>query len=386
MEGEGGQRGARSGVTSACSGPLRAGPGGRVGAMPKVLVTGGLGYIGSHTVVVLLAGGHEVVVADNLNNASPKVEGRIRELAGAEAGARLDVRVLDLLDAAGLAMLCAEQRFDCCIHFAGYKAVGESVQKPLAYYRNNMVSTMNLLESLEANGCKRMIFSSSATVYGEPEQVPIDERARLTALNPYGRTKLYQEEMFRDLCVSDNEWEVALLRYFNPVAAHPSGRLGEDPKGIPNNLMPYVQQVAVGRRKELSVFGNDYPTPDGTGVRDYIHVMDLAEGHAAAVDKILAGDGSGGKLGCVAYNLGTGYGTSVLQILKAFSAACGNDIPYKFAPRRAGDATAVYATPSFAEKELGWKASRTLEDMCRDQWNWASTNPYGYEGNLPEGE
>lgn len=354
--------------------------------MPKVLVTGGLGYIGSHTVVVLLAKGHEVVVADNLNNASPKVEGRIRELAGAEAGARLDVRVLDLLDAAGLATLCAEQCFDCCIHFAGYKAVGESVQKPLAYYRNNMVSTMNLLESLEANGCKRMIFSSSATVYGEPEQVPIDEGARLTALNPYGRTKLYQEEMFRDLCVSDDEWEVALLRYFNPVAAHPSGRLGEDPKGIPNNLMPYVQQVAVGRRKELSVFGNDYPTPDGTGVRDYIHVMDLAEGHAAAVDKILAGDGSGGKLGCVAYNLGTGNGTSVLQILKAFSAACGSDIPYKFAPRRPGDATAVYATPSFAEKELGWKASRTLEDMCRDQWNWASNNPYGYEGKPPEGE
>ena len=353
-----------------------------VWGMPgRVLVTGGLGYIGSHTVVVLLAGGHEVVVADNLNNASPKVEGRIRELAGEEAGARLDVRVLDLLDESGLAALCAEKKFDCCIHFAGYKAVGESVAKPLAYYRNNMVSTMNLVECLQAHGCRRLIFSSSATVYGEPEQVPIDEKARLTALNPYGRTKLYQEEMFRDLCISDGAWEVALLRYFNPVAAHPSGRLGEDPKGIPNNLMPYVQQVAVGRRAELSVFGNDYPTPDGTGVRDYIHVVDLAEGHAAAVNKILAAEG---KLGCVAYNLGTGNGTSVLEIVKAFSAACGKEIPYKFAPRRPGDATAVYATPSFAEKELGWKATRTLEDMCRDQWNWASNNPYGYEGKPEE--
>jgi UDP-glucose 4-epimerase len=320
-------------------------------------------------------------VADNLNNASPKVEGRIRELAGEEAGARLDVRVLDLLDESGLAALCAEKKFDCCIHFAGYKAVGESVAKPLAYYRNNMVSTMNLVECLQAHGCRRLIFSSSATVYGEPEQVPIDEKARLTALNPYGRTKLYQEEMFRDLCISDGAWEVALLRYFNPVAAHPSGRLGEDPKGIPNNLMPYVQQVAVGRRAELSVFGNDYPTPDGTGVRDYIHVVDLAEGHAAAVNNILAAEG---KLGCVAYNLGTGNGTSVLEIVKAFSAACGKEIPYKFAPRRPGDATAVYATPSFAEKELGWKATRTLEDMCRDQWNWASNNPYGYEGKPEE--
>ena len=333
---------------------------------------------GSHTVVLLLEGGYDVVVVDNLNNASPRVEGRILELVGEEAGKRLDVRVMDLLDEPRLAALCAEKKFDSCIHFAGYKAVGESVEKPLAYYRNNIVSTLNVVECLQAHGCKSIIFSGSCTVYGNPKDVPIHEGSDLEAINPYGRTKLYQEHLFRDLCASDPEWKVVVLRYFNPVGAHPSGRLGEDPKGIPNNLMPYIQQVAVGRREKLSVFGGDYPTRDGSGIRDYIHVVDLAEGHTAALERILGRKGAPAA-GCEFYNLGTGTGSTVLEMVQAFSDACGKALPHAVVDRRPGDAAEVYAAPALAEKVLGWKAKLSITDICRDQWNWASKNPYGYE-------
>ena len=323
--------------------------------------------------MLLLEGGYDVVVVDNLNNASPRVEGRILELVGEEAGKRLDVRVMDLLDEPRLAALCAEKKFDSCIHFAGYKAVGESVEKPLAYYRNNIVSTLNVVECLQAHGCKSIIFSGSCTVYGNPKDVPIHEGSDLEAINPYGRTKLYQEHLFRDLCASDPEWKVVVLRYFNPVGAHPSGRLGEDPKGIPNNLMPYIQQVAVGRREKLSVFGGDYPTRDGSGIRDYIHVEDLAVGHLSALRKMEASAPA-----LRVYNLGTGKGYSVLDMVRAMEKAAGRTIPYKIVARRPGDVATVYADTRKAADELGWTAELGLDEMCRDLWTWQSANPMGF--------
>ncbi|KAK4260639.1 hypothetical protein QN277_003729 [Acacia crassicarpa] len=333
-----------------------------------VLVTGGAGYIGSHTVLQLLLGGFKVVVMDNFNNASEIAMLRVRELAG-EFGNNLSVHKVDLRDRAALEGIFASTRFDAVIHFAGLKAVGESVQKPLLYYNNNLVGTITLLEVMAAHGCKKLVFSSSATVYGWPKQVPCTEESPLSALNPYGRTKLAIEEICRDIYRADPGWKIILLRYFNPVGAHPSGYIGEDPHGIPNNLMPLVQQVAVGRRPALTVFGNDYNTVDGTGVRDYIHIVDLADGHVAALRKL-----DDPNIGCVVYNLGTGKGTSVLEMVKAFE----KKIPLVMAGRRPGDAEIVYASTEKAERELNWKAKYGIEDMCRSLWNWVCKNPYGY--------
>jgi len=325
--------------------------------------------------------GYSVDIVDNFDNSAREVLARIAELVGANAAANLTFHEVDLLDRAALDAVFAAKKggFEAVIHFAGLKAVGESVQKPLRYYHNNVTGTLVLLEVMGLHGCKQIVFSSSATVYGQPEVVPADETALVGATNPYGRTKLFIEEILRDVCTADAEWRVALLRYFNPVGAHASGRIGEDPKGIPNNLMPFVQQVAVGRRPQLTVFGADYPTPDGTGVRDYIHVVDLAEGHIAALQKLAKTEG----MGCKHYNLGTGRGTSVLEIVKAFEAASGKEIPYVLAERRAGDCAEVYAATDLAEKELGWRANRSIADMCEDQWRWASSNPYGYEAPPP---
>ncbi|CAA7410196.1 unnamed protein product [Spirodela intermedia] len=340
----------------------------------KVLVTGGAGYIGSHTVLQLLLGGFEAVVIDNLDNSSEVAVKRVVELAG-EFGGNLSFHKIDLRDKEALERVFASTKFDAVIHFAGLKAVGESVMKPLLYYDNNLVGTINLLEVMGSNGCKNLVFSSSATVYGWPKEVPCTEESPLRALNPYGRTKLFIEEICHDISVSDSSWNIILLRYFNPVGAHPSGFIGEDPRGIPNNLMPYIQQIAVGRRPSLTVFGNDYSTKDGTGVRDYIHVVDLADGHIAALKKLF--DGS--KIGCDVYNLGTGKGTSVLEMVEAFEKASGKKIPLVFAGRRPGDAGIVYASTEKADKELNWKAKYGIDEMCRDQWNWASSNPWGYE-------
>lgn len=343
----------------------------------NVLVTGGLGFIGSHTVVPLLKQGCNVCVMDNMFNASLKVVDRIRTLVGDESFANLRVVELDICDAEGTEKLLKESPiFDACIHFAGYKAVGESVAKPLSYYENNIGGTVTLLKLLGKYGCKGFIFSSSATVYGDAKEVPVLEHFPLSATNPYGRTKLFIEEILRDLSKSDPEWRIVLLRYFNPVGAHPSGLIGEDPKGIPNNLMPYVQQVAVGRREQLSVFGSDYNTRDGTGSRDYIHVVDLAEGHLAALRKLRSKD----EVRCKVYNLGTGIGTTVLEIVSAFEKACGKKIPTKMADRRPGDVAELFCSPSLAKDELDWTAKLTIEDACKDQWTWASNNPYGYEG------
>ncbi|XP_028805926.1 UDP-glucose 4-epimerase GEPI48-like [Neltuma alba] len=341
--------------------------------MKVVLVTGGAGYIGSHTVLQLLLAGFKVVVVDNLNNSSEVAMHRVRELAG-EFGSNLSVNMVDLRDRAALEEIFASTQFDAVIHFAGLKAVGESVQKPLLYYNNNLIGTITLLEVMAAHGCKKLVFSSSATVYGWPKQVPCTEESPLSALNPYGRTKLSIEEMCRDIYQADSEWKMILLRYFNLVGAHPSGYIGEDPHGIPNNLMPYVQQVAVGRRAALTVFGNDYNTVDGTGVRDYIHIIDLADGHVAALRKL-----DDPNIGCEVYNLGTGKGTSVLEMVKAFEKVSGKKIPLVMAGRRPGDAEIVYASTEKAERELNWKAKYSIEDMCRDLWNWASKNPYGYQ-------
>ncbi|PKI77904.1 UDP-glucose 4-epimerase GEPI48-like [Punica granatum] len=338
-----------------------------------ILVTGGSGYIGSHTVLQLLLGGYKTVVVDNLDNSSDVALERVKELAG-EHGANLSFHKVDLRDRPALEKVFASTRFDAVIHFAGLKAVGESVQKPLLYYNNNLIGTITLLEVMAAHGCKKLVFSSSATVYGWPKEVPCTEEFPICATNPYGRTKLFIEEICRDLYKSDTEWKVILLRYFNPVGAHPSGYIGEDPRGIPNNLMPFVQQVAVGRRPALTVFGTDYSTVDGTGVRDYIHVVDLADGHIAALRKL---DESG--VGCEVYNLGTGKGTSVLEMVAAFERASGKKIPLVMAGRRPGDAEIVYASTEKAEHELNWTAKYGIEEMCRDQWNWASKNPYGYE-------
>jgi len=335
----------------------------------KVCVTGGAGYIGSHTVLEMLEAGMEVVVFDSLYNATREALNRVEALTGKS----IVFHQLDLMDVAGLNKLFAETKFDAVIHFAGLKAVGESVAKPLFYYENNISGTVNLLKAMTAGGCKNIVFSSSATVYGDPASVPVKEDFPISATNPYGRTKLFIEEILRDVYRSDASWNVILLRYFNPVGAHRSGRIGEDPKGIPNNLMPYIQQVAVGRREHLSIFGSDYPTKDGTGVRDYIHVVDLAKGHLAALRKVAEAPG------CATYNLGTGVGYSVLDMLKAFSKACGKELPYKMADRRPGDVAVVYGSPDKATAELGWSAELGLEDMCADSWRWISDNPQGFE-------
>ncbi|KAF8099426.1 hypothetical protein N665_0244s0025 [Sinapis alba] len=341
----------------------------------NVLVTGGAGYIGSHTVLQLLTGGYSAVVVDNLDNSSAVSLQRVKKLA-AEHGERLSFHQVDLRDRPALEKIFSETKFDAVIHFAGLKAVGESVDKPLLYYNNNLAGTITLLEVMAQHNCKNLVFSSSATVYGSPKEVPCTEEFPISALNPYGRTKLFTEEICRDVYGSDPEWKIVLLRYFNPVGAHPSGDIGEDPRGIPNNLMPFVQQVAVGRRPHLTVYGNDYNTTDGTGVRDYIHVMDLADGHIAALRKL-----EDCKIGCEVYNLGTGNGTSVLEMVDAFEKASGKKIPLVTAGRRPGDAEVVYASTERAESELNWKAKYGIEEMCRDSWNWTSNNPYGYDSS-----
>ncbi|MYN47391.1 UDP-glucose 4-epimerase GalE [Pseudoduganella sp. FT93W] len=329
----------------------------------KILVTGGMGYIGSHTVVELLAAGHEVVVVDNLSNAKVSVGERIARIAGRPCSfAEVDIRDRD-----GMEAVFAEHAIEAVIHFAGLKAVGESVEQPLRYYDNNVTGSLVLFETMAKFGVKTLVFSSSATVYGDPASVPILESFPLSATNPYGRSKLMIEDMLRDLYKADPSWRIALLRYFNPVGAHESGLIGEDPNGIPNNLLPYIAQVAEGRRERLSVYGNDYPTPDGTGLRDYIHVVDLAQGHLATLDKLAGG------AGIYTYNLGTGCGNSVLEMIRAFEKACGRAVPFQIVARRAGDIAACYADPSLAERELGWKASRNIDQMCADSWRWQST-------------
>ena len=333
-----------------------------------ILVTGGAGYIGSHTCVQLLEAGYDVTVVDNLANSSKESIKRVEEITGK----KIKFYEKDLVNKEDLRQIFKENKFDAAIHFAGLKAVGESVALPLKYYQTNLISTLNLCETMSEFGVKRLVFSSSATVYGKPETVPIKEDFPLSCTNPYGRTKLMIEEILRDLAVADKEWNIAILRYFNPVGAHPSGKIGEDPKGIPNNLLPYVAQTAIGKREYVHVFGNDYDTPDGTGVRDYIHVDDLANGHLCALRKI------SDPVGVVTYNLGTGNGYSVLDMIKAFSKACGHDIPYKIEDRRPGDIDSCYADPSYAKAEIGFVATRNLEDMCRDAWRWQSQNPNGY--------
>ncbi|MBR0506893.1 MAG: UDP-glucose 4-epimerase GalE [Kiritimatiellae bacterium] len=338
----------------------------------KILVTGGAGYIGSHTTLELLKAGHDVVVVDNLCNSSEESLRRVAELAGrAPKFYNIDIRDEAALDR----VVAAEKPFGATIHFAALKAVGESTQIPLKYYENNLGGTFTLLKVLSAHDCKNIVFSSSATVYGQPQSVPIREDFPTPGCtNPYGWTKLMMEQVFRDVQKADPAWNTVILRYFNPIGAHESGRIGEDPAGIPNNLLPYVAQVAVGRLKELSVFGNDYPTPDGTGIRDYIHVVDLAIGHLRAIEKLAE------KPGFKVYNLGTGHGYSVLQIVKAFEAASGQKVPYVIKPRRPGDIAECWADPALAAKELNWKAERGIEQMCADTWRWQSQNPKGYRG------
>jgi UDP-glucose 4-epimerase len=334
----------------------------------KVLTTGGAGYIGSHTCLELLQAGYEVVVVDNLCNSKVESLRRVQRIAGRS----LSFCRVDLLDRAALDSVFRNHAIDAVIHFAGLKAVGESVQIPLRYYHNNITGTLILCEVMKESGVKTMVFSSSATVYGNPLEVPITEDFPVSTTNPYGRTKLMIEEILRDLHAADSAWQVALLRYFNPVGAHESGQLGEDPNGIPNNLFPFIAQVAVGKLKELQVFGNDYPTPDGTGVRDYIHVTDLARGHLRALEKLRT------KPGLVTYNLGTGRGYSVLEAIAAFGRATGKPIPHKIVGRRPGDVAVSYADPSLARRELGWQADKGLADMCADAWRWQSKNPAGY--------
>ncbi|MBI3987609.1 MAG: UDP-glucose 4-epimerase GalE [Lentisphaerae bacterium] len=333
-----------------------------------ILTTGGAGFIGSHACIELLNQGHQVIVADNLCNSKEESLRRVRDITGKS----LTFHKVDLLDRDALTAVFAAHRIDAVIHFAGLKAVGESVTIPLRYYHNNLTGTLTLCEVMKAAGVKTLVFSSSATVYGAPEKMPITEDVPLAATNPYGQTKLMIETILRDLHASDPAWAIALLRYFNPVGAHESGRIGEDPNGIPNNLFPYIAQVAAGKLKELAVYGNDYPTPDGTGVRDYVHVTDLALGHLKALDKLAAGPG------LVAYNLGTGRGTSVLEAIRAFSRACDRPIPYRIAARRPGDVAACYADPSLAKRELGWEARYDLDRMCADAWRWQRMNPEGY--------
>jgi UDP-glucose 4-epimerase len=333
-----------------------------------ILVTGGTGYIGTHTCVELLNNGYEVVVLDNLSNSKTEALNRVKELTNKD----VKFYKVDLLDRAGIEGIFEENKIEAVIHFAGLKAVGESVSIPLHYYHNNITGTLILCEVMNKFGVKNLVFSSSATVYGMPERMPISEEDPLGATNPYGSTKLMIEQILRDLYVSDASWSVALLRYFNPIGAHESGRIGEDPNGIPNNLMPFITQVAVGKLEKLRVFGNEYPTVDGTGVRDYIHVVDLAKGHLKALEKIT------GATGVEAYNLGTGNGYSVLEMVKAFEKASGIKIPYEIVENRPGDIAVCYADSTKAKSELGWSAEKGIEEMCRDSWKWQSENPNGY--------
>lgn len=334
----------------------------------RILVTGGAGYIGSHTCLALLEAGYDVVVLDNLVNSKEESLRRVRQIAGRT----LEFHRGDLLDDAALDRVFAGAPVDAVIHFAGLKAVGESVQIPLRYYHNNVTGTVRLCEAMRRHHVGKIVFSSSATVYGDPRTVPITEDFPLGPTNPYGRTKRMIEEILCDMPASGEEWDIALLRYFNPVGAHPSGLIGEDPSGIPNNLFPYIAQVAVGKREKLSVFGNDYPTPDGTGVRDYIHIMDLAAGHLKALEKLASGPG------VVTYNLGTGRGYSVLEAVEQFGKVSGREIPYEIVGRRPGDIATCYADASKAKREMGWEARRGIEEMCADAWRWQSANPDGY--------
>lgn len=336
----------------------------------KVLVTGGAGYIGSHTCLELLAAGHVPVVVDNFSNSKPEALRRVGEIAGHSVA----VHELDVRDRQALRRVFREEKPEAVIHFAGLKAVGESVAQPWRYYDNNLVSTLVLVDVMREAGCPRLVFSSSATVYGIPDRVPLDESAPLVAINPYGRTKLMAEDMLRDLAQAEPAWRMALLRYFNPVGAHESGLIGEDPNGIPNNLMPFITQVAVGRLPRLRIFGGDYPTPDGTGVRDYIHVVDLAQGHVKALDWLAKTETAGAR----AINLGTGRGYSVLEVIQAFETASGQSIPYDIVARRPGDAASCYADPTLATSLLQWQAKRDIGEMCRDAWHWQAGNPKGY--------
>ena len=336
--------------------------------MSTILVTGGAGYIGSHTVLALLEAGHEVLIVDNLSNSSAKVLPRLEQLSGQV----IPFVQADVRDSAALDRIFAEHRIDGVIHFAGLKAVGESVAQPLRYFDNNVGSTLALLQAMDRAGVRRIVFSSSATVYGDPDQVPINESSRLQVTNPYGRTKLMCEDILRDLQMSDPRWQVAILRYFNPVGAHISGTIGENPSGIPNNLMPFITQVAVGQREFLSIFGQDYPTPDGTGVRDYIHVVDLAQGHLAALNYLQNQQAS------ITVNLGTGRGVSVKELADTFARVTGVPVPYRFVDRRPGDVAACYADTRLAREALGWQAQLGVERMCQDAWRWQSNNPKGY--------
>jgi len=334
----------------------------------KILVTGGAGYIGSHTCVVLAERGHELVIADNYCNSSPKVLDRLETITGQ----RFPVCVVDLREREAVHAVFANAQFDAVIHFAALKAVGESCEKPLAYFDNNISGTIHLLQAMQDAGVRKLVFSSSATVYGDPAQIPVRENAPLQVTNPYGRTKLVMEQLISDLCTSDADFRAAILRYFNPVGAHPSGLIGEDPRDIPNNLMPYISQVAIGRREKLQVFGGDWPTVDGTGVRDYIHVMDLARAHADALEYLEREDQN------LTVNLGTGQGSSVLQLIEAFARASGREIPYDIVSRRAGDVAEIWADPALAKQLLGWQAELDINAMCRDAWRWQSQNPEGF--------
>ena len=336
----------------------------------NILVTGGAGYIGSHTCVQLLDAGYDIAVLDNLDNSCEESLNRVKQITGKD----FKFYEVDLLDYEATDKVFAENKFDAVIHFAGLKAVGESCRIPLRYYHNNITGTLNLLDIMNKHNVKKIVFSSSATVYGDPHTVPIKEDFPLSCTNPYGQTKLDIEYILKDLSKSDPEWGVILLRYFNPVGAHESGLIGEDPNGIPNNLIPYISQVAIGKLECLSVFGDDYDTKDGTGVRDYIHVVDLADGHLKALEKIKD------NTGVFIYNLGTGVGYSVLDMVKAFSKACGKDVEYKIVDRRPGDIASCYADPAKAKAELGFEATHNLDDMCRDTWNWQTKNPNGYKG------
>lgn len=344
----------------------------------KVLVTGGAGYIGSHCVLEMIEAGYVPVVIDNFHNAIrgagglPESLRRVQEIVGK----KIEFEEVDILDRAALNTLFDKHKFSAVMHFAGLKAVGESVQIPLLYYKVNLTGTIQLLEVMNTHGVKKIVFSSSATVYGDPKYLPIDEKHPVGGCtNPYGKSKYFIEEIIQDQCKAEGEWQAILLRYFNPIGAHVSGRIGEDPQGIPNNLMPYVSQVAVGRRENLNVFGNDYNTPDGTGVRDYIHIVDLARGHIAALKKLQASSG------CKVYNLGTGVGYSVLQMVAAMEKASGKKVPYNIAPRREGDIATCYADPAVAAEELGWKAEYDLDRMCEDLWRWQSLNPTGFSND-----
>lgn len=344
---------------------------------PTALLTGGAGYVGSHTAVVLLDAGWSVVIVDNLANSSRVAVERVAELTAA-GGDRLAFHEVDILDEPGMDAVFAQHDIDAVVHFAGLKAVGESVEKPLDYHENNVAGSVSILKVMRNAGVRNMVFSSSCTVYGDPERVPVTEDCRLgPTTNPYGRSKLYIEDMLRDLPVAEDGWHIALLRYFNPVGAHPSGRIGEDPGGVPNNLMPYVMQVAVGRLPKVQVFGGDYPTADGTGVRDYTHVVDIARGHLAALERLDAIDG------CEAVNLGTGRGHTVLEVIHAASKAVGHDIAYEIVGRRAGDIAATWADTTHAREVFGWEAQLGLDDMVTDHWRWQSANPEGYATGAP---